>query len=146
MPLPPSELWSKFQSALVWVSGVLEAGIAVVQRAPAAQPEKIIYEGSSPIIGKPSTPTAGASVEGFRVVNIYGYQADALATYTATVKVWGRAPGVWVLLGEVALTNAAAAAPPLDVEGYARVALEIPTITASESVKICVFPYNVETP
>lgn len=144
MALPPAELWSKFQSAVVWVRGVLEAGVAMVQRAPAAQPEKVIYTGTSGT-SKPTDANAGASVEGFRVVNIYGYQADALATFTATVKVWGRAPGVWVLLGQVDLSNAEAAAPPLDVEGYARVAVEVTDITASESVKLCVFPYNSES-
>lgn len=145
MSLPIAELWSKFKSAIRFArtGDNAEAAVAVVSAAPAPLAEKVLITGSS-TTSKPTDATAGANVEGIRTVNLYAYQADALATFTAELRVWGRAPGAWVALGDVTLSQTSGGAPPLDTEGYARVMVEIRSITASENVKFCVFPYNAE--
>jgi hypothetical protein len=143
--MPITTLWDKFVSALRWTRQAEAAAVATIHASPAAQAEKLLITTTS-TTSKPSLSTAGANVEGHRTVNLYAYQDNVFDTFTLNLRVWGRAPGAWVALGEVELNQTAGAAPALDVEGYARVEVEVLSITASAPVKIGIFPYNAETP
>ena len=140
MALPPAELWSKFQSAIVWVRGILEAGVAVVQRAPAGQPEKLLVSASTGTTSAPSGASAGALVEGYRTINLYVFGSG---TYTATLALYVYNGARWLPLTTVDVSQADGALDPLDIEGYTRIAAQVTAHTGAAH-SLGVFPYHVE--
>jgi len=140
MSLPPSELWSKFQSAVIFARGVLSAAIAVVQRAPATQPELLLLTASEGVTDPPAAPTDGANIEGFRTVNLFVFGAG---NYVATLAIWVYNGSRWLPLTTLDVSEADGALNALDTEGYARVFVQA-TVQTGAAHSVGVFPYNVE--
>lgn len=138
MSLPPSELWSKFQSAVRWARGVLTAGVAVIQAAPATQAETLLLNAVSATGSAPTTGNQGVDIEGFRTINLYVFSAGV---YTATVKFWLYTGARWVPLTSLDLTDADGALNALDTEGYQRVFAQV-TAHSGVAFSMGVFPYN----
>jgi len=141
MALPPTELWSKFQSAVRWTQGVLTAGIAVMNAAPAAQPELLILNASTGPTSAPTTATDGANIEGLRTVNLYVF---GVGTYAATLALFVYNGTRWLPLTTVDVSEADGALDPLDTEGYARLGVQV-TVHTGAAHSLGLFPYNVES-
>jgi len=140
MPIPPSELWSKFQSAVIFARGALSAAVAVVQRTPATQVELLLLTAADAPTAAPTLATHGASIEGFRTVNLYAF---ASGTYAATVTLWFYTGARWIIAASIDLTDATGALDPFDVEGYQRLHCQVTAATGAP-FNVGIFPYNVE--
>lgn len=145
MSLPITELWSKFQAAIRFTQGVLSAGVAVIQAAPAIPAaEKKLLDAASATGSAPTTASQGASIEGLRTVNLYAWSAGG--NVAVTVKLWLYTGFRWVALTSLDLDQDTGALDALDTEGYQRLFAQVTAYTGPGNLSLAVFPYNVETP
>lgn len=142
MALPPTDLWTKFQTALVFVRAALEAGVAIVQRAPASQTPGALLTASTGTTAAPTLAAQGLSIEGWRTVNLCSKLASGSA-FTATIQIYLYAGG-WYPFTSVDLTEADGVLDALDTEGFERLYVRV-TAHTGDPHSLVLFPYNVES-
>lgn len=137
-------LWDKFQAAVRWARGTTDAAIAVISGAPAQQTPHLLIDASA-AAAAPTLATHGASIEGYRTVNLSYAHSDVGATSAVQIHLHD---GVgWYPFGDpLALGKAREALGPLDTEGWSRIALEITTAPGAGTLTSSVFPHNEATP
>lgn len=139
MSLPVAELWSKFKSAILFARGVVEAGVAIVQRAPASQTPHALLTAQSGTSAAPTLATHGASIEGWRTINLCSKLASGSA-FTADVAIYLYA-GAWYYFTTLSITEADGVLDALDTEGFQRIGVAV-TAHTGDPFGLVLFPHN----